>query len=111
MRNVDGVEAGLPIDAVTRNLDLLTDPSARHRRQDRTIVIDGPALALDLALERRGLRRVRPQHLELDASGHRAVVGHPSLGPQVLARVIGEEAHALAARNVVPKFGDPAAAD
>src|SRR4029079_2015968 len=110
VRDIDRVEARAPRDAVARNLDLLVDPSARHRGQDGPVVINCAALALDLALEGRARRAVRAQHLDLDPARLPAVAGDPGLRPQILARVIGKQAEPLVmGAGTLPPFGDAAA--
>src|SRR5439155_7491802 len=74
VRRVDCVEGSAPCHPVARYLDLLVDSPAGQRGQDRAVVIDRAALALDLALKRRGSGCVRAQHLDLDPAGQAAVV-------------------------------------
>src|SRR4029078_2867398 len=113
VRDVDRVEARAPRDAVARNLDLLVDPRARRRGQVGPIVIDRAAPARDLALEGRARRAVRAQHLDLDPARLPAVAGHPGLGPQIPALVIGEQGDAVVAGvpGTLPPFDDSAAVD
>src|SRR5205809_6412681 len=81
---------------------------AGERRENGAVIIDRAAFAFDLALECRACRRMRAQHLHLDSARYGAVVGDPRLGPQVLARIIGKQAHSFVTRPAVPALGDGA---